>query len=32
MFNPSTYNVNNDAGSVNMSFSFEGTAYDPNFT
>lgn len=32
MFNPSTYNINNSAGSVNMSFSFEGTAYDPNFT
>lgn len=32
MFNPSTYNINNSAGSVDMSFSFEGTAYDPNFT
>lgn len=31
MFNPSTYNVNNDAGFVNMYYSFEGTAYEPTF-
>lgn len=31
MFNPSTYNVNNDAGSVNMNYSYEGTAYEPAF-
>lgn len=31
MFNPSTYNVNNDAGFVNMNYSYEGTAYEPTF-
>lgn len=32
MFNPDTYNVNSNSGSVNMTYSYEGVAYEPEFT
>lgn len=32
MFNPNTYNVTSAAGSVNMTFYYSGTAYEPSFS